>query len=415
METTSNENRWEKKEARIEKSFLGKRGSLTISRNLFRGIDHRLTPYFQFSLPKIRENIKALASMIQPDSLFYAVKCNSLTRILRTVDSAGCGFEINNKNEWKILDRLGLSNRSLINSSPISSAGDVRFLHARGVQTFCFDSREQVDNLCINAPGVDAYVRLYHGNTGSRFKLNRFGADFAMAMDLIAYAQKKGLNPVGVTFHVGSQCCDAGSWEEAIKKASRLFIAFPFLRILNIGGGFPVMYLKKIPSLKQLGETIHDSLDKYFQRRPEIYVEPGRFIVGDAAFTCASVIQVREEKPVSRAVIDMSVFSGFMEILEISDGFHYPISGEARASGELVRYHLGGPSCAGTDMICRDIMLPRLHVDYRYPHLSSRIYFANTGAYTLDYIARHQKTGFNGSRIPKIFFSGEEENHGMAI
>ena len=395
--------------------FMEKSRQIRVSRDLIRRLDNRITPYFQFNLPRVMKNIAAVETEVRPDRLFYAVKCNSLPRVLHTVAAAGCGFEINNKSEWMHLDRQGLSHAPMINSSPISSAGDVRFLHARGVRMFCVDSRAQVDNLAVNAPGASVYVRLYHGNTGSRFKLNRLGTALEAALDLIAYAGEMGIRPVGVTFHVGSQCKDPGNWQQAIKTAARVFEAYPFLKVLNLGGGFPVSYGEPVPALASLGVVIRESLDRYFTRRPEIWVEPGRFIVGDAAFTCASVIQIREAEPVSRVVVDMSVFSGFMEILEISDGFHYSVTGDSGMAGDFVRYDIGGPTCAGTDRICKDVLLPKLTVNYAFPHLSSRLYFANTGAYTLDYIARHQQAGFNGAPIPKIYYSGEGEYHEMAI
>ena len=396
-------------------SFWGRRQSLQVSSRLIRRLDHRTTPYFQFDLASVRENIRDLKTHVRPDSLFYAVKCNSISRVLSTIGLAGCGFEINNRNEWQVLDRLGLSGARLINSSPVSSAKDVRFLFSKGVSTFCMDSRSGADNLSINAPGAEVVVRLYHGNQGCRFKLNRLGAAFEEALDLIPYARAKGLNPVGVTFHVGSQCSDSKSWELAIEKASRLFTIFPFLKILNLGGGFPVRYQKDVPTLESLGQTIRKSIKDSFDKPPVVYAEPGRYMVGNAAYSCASVIQVKEETPVSRAVVDLSIFSGFMEILEISDGFHYvPTVGNTGAT-PLVRYHIGGPTCAGTDVICKDILLPRLRVDYRDPGKSSRIYFADTGAYTLEYIARREAFGFNGAHIPKIYFTGEEANHGMAV
>ncbi|MCG8615855.1 MAG: hypothetical protein MI802_06530 [Desulfobacterales bacterium] len=374
-------------------------------------LDWRTTPYFQFDLSKIRENINTLREIVRPDLLFYAVKCNSLPEVLTTIGETGCGFEINNQNEWLILNRLGLARHPIVNSSPISSAQDVGFLFAMGIKRFCFDSAEQIENLRLNAPGAEVYVRLCQSSDGSRFKLDRLGADFDTAVALIALAAKKGLRPVGVTFHVGSQCCDPGNWDTAIKEAAELFRAYPFLQFLNLGGGLPVPYQTPAPDIIALGKTIKAGLDRYFDHRPEIYMEPGRFIVGDAAYTCASVIQVREEKPVSRAVLDMSVFAGFMEILEISDGFHYALRTNAPGrEREMIRYDLGGPTCAGTDIICRNIELPRLRVDYQNPRLSSRVYFANTGAYTLDYIARDKDTGFNGARIPKIYFTGERRD-----
>ena len=131
-------------------------------------------------------------------------------------------------------------------------------------------------------------------------------------------------------------------------------------------------------------------------------VEPGRYLVGDCACAVSSVIQVEEKETVSRAILDMSLFSGFMEILEIHNGFRYPV--QALSNGLERNYQLQGCTCAGTDILASDIRLPELHVDYRRPQNSSRIIFQQTGAYTLDYLPETEAFGFNGAKIPEVYY-----------
>jgi len=102
--------------------------------------------------------------------------------------------------------------------------------------------------------------------------------------------------------------------------------------------------------------------------------------------------------------VDLSVFSGrLIEIIESGDGFRYPVE-TTEAQGEPVTYQIGGASCAGTDILVKEVCLPRLRTDHQDERNSSRIYFLNTGAYTLDYIAVGQKAGFNGARLPGVYY-----------
>jgi diaminopimelate decarboxylase len=131
-------------------------------------------------------------------------------------------------------------------------------------------------------------------------------------------------------------------------------------------------------------------------------VEPGRFLVGDTAFAAASVIHVENSAKKLRAIIDLSLFSGLIEILEEGEGFEYPI--ETDATGPEHIYQICGPTCAGTDIIVREILLPELRVDYASPEKRSRLYLLNTVAYTLEYIGLRQQAGFNGSANPKVYY-----------
>ena len=375
---------------------------LDLTRELVQQLYEKETPFFVFDLDRVKEKIELVRKTINPDKIFYAIKSNSIPKILETISDEGLGFEINNTGELEKVITKNSDTGNIINSSPISGAKDVQALYSAGVREFCFDTKEQIENLAHNAPGTDVYLRIYNENYGSRFKLNRLGVHTKDAMKLIDYAKEKGLNPSGITFHVGSQCCNDENWKEGIYQASILFEKYPGLNHLNIGGGIPVSYNKEVPRLEDTAKIINESIDKYFDKKPELRVEPGRFLVGDAGTTWSSVIQHQDKKEISRVVTDMSIFSGFIEILEIKNGFQYPITTDS--NGPVQKYQIEGCTCAGTDIIAGETELPKLHVDYKKPENSSRIIFGNTGAYSLDYIGKNGSNGFNGARIPEIYF-----------
>jgi ornithine decarboxylase len=364
------------------------------------------TPFFLFDLDGVAAKLRMLREALSPDQVYYAVKCNSLPPILSTLAASGCGFEANNADELnKVLD-ICIPPERIINSSPIASARDVRAMYAAGVRTFAFDAGNQVDNLKQNAPEARCSLRIYTTNEGSAFDLSkRLGVHVEDAPSLLNYAVKTGLSVTGLTFHVGSQCTSLSNWREALLACSALFRSYPDLRTLNIGGGFPVCYNGAVPSISEIGAELRAVIAEAFDPTPEIHVEPGRFIVGDAALTCAAVTQADERFPRSRAIVDLSVFAGMIEIIESGNGFRYPL--ETDSHGEPVTYQIGGASCAGTDILAKEVCLPRLQVDHRDDRNSSRIYFLNTGAYTLDYIAVGQKAGFNGSRLPGVYYLKE--------
>jgi diaminopimelate decarboxylase len=107
----------------------------------------------------------------------------------------------------------------------------------------------------------------------------------------------------------------------------------------------------------------------------------------------------------------MSVYAGLIEIIERGNGFCYPIETEAHET--LIKCKLVGPTCAGTDIIADEVLLPCLHLDHKQAEKNSRLYLLNTGAYSLDYVAIGQDCGFNGAKIPDIYFSKSKKITGL--
>ena len=71
----------------------------TFSKKIRDFLAHQKTPFFLFDLNHICSKIDLLDAHIHPDKVFYALKSNSLHRILETIASKGCGFEANNAAE----------------------------------------------------------------------------------------------------------------------------------------------------------------------------------------------------------------------------------------------------------------------------------------------------------------------------
>ncbi len=95
------------------------------------------------------------------------------------------------------------------------------------------------------------YVRLSVPNEGSEWPLSKkFGVETDEAAALLSFAAQRGLNPVGITFHVGSQCTNIYNWNTALDKARQLWELAEErgvkLRMLNIGGGYPIRYTKNV-------------------------------------------------------------------------------------------------------------------------------------------------------------------------
>ena len=107
-----------------------------------------------------------------------------------------------------------------------------------------FDSEYELDKIAEHAPGARVLVRIKVPNVGSIVELSlKFGVDPADATSFLIKAYKLGLQPAGVSFHVGSQCTRLENYIEALEIAAIIardarLKQLPF-EIVDIGGGFP--------------------------------------------------------------------------------------------------------------------------------------------------------------------------------
>ncbi len=118
-----------------------------------------------------------------------------------------------------------------------------------------------------------------------------------MRAQLMLEAGELGLDPYGLSFHVGSQQTTTHAYEVAIGKVAMLFTdlteAGVNLRMINLGGGFPTRYRDDVPEIDQFGHAIMTAMTDHFGNAlPEMVIEPGRFIVGDAGLVSAEVVLV---------------------------------------------------------------------------------------------------------------------------
>ncbi len=117
------------------------------------------------------------------------------------------GFEISSEGELEVLSKLKVDPKKIISSNPIKSSKFLKMAASYGVKYFSYDSREEIDKLCHFVPDCNVYVRLSVPNEGSEWPLSKkFGVELDEALSLLYYAKNRGLNPIGITFHVGSQC-----------------------------------------------------------------------------------------------------------------------------------------------------------------------------------------------------------------
>ncbi|MFN3396778.1 MAG: type III PLP-dependent enzyme [Thermodesulfovibrionales bacterium] len=355
----------------------------------FIAITDEPSPYLLIDKDVVKEKVESIGKNIKNSKVFYAVKANPDRDVLAYLNNLGIGFEIASEGELRILSDLGVEPERIITSNPVKTLVFLEQAVSYGIRYYAFDSIAEVDKLSRYAPDRNVYVRLTVPNEGSEWPLSKkFGVELDEALNLLIYAKERGLNPVGITFHVGSQCNNAYNWNTAIKKTKDLWEMAAgkgiSLSMINIGGGYPIRYTKDVITIESIGKRISRLISEEFPSDIDVFIEPGRAVIGDAGVFVTSVIGKARRADEDWIYIDVGVFNGLMESI---GGIKYSYVVGSR--NEPKRWTIAGPSCDSFDVIDKEVLLPE-------PEVGNRLLILAAGAYTISYASE-----FNGFSIPK--------------
>jgi len=259
------------------------------------------------------------------------------------------------------------------------------------------------DILLRLSPGVDPHTHKYiaTGVIDSKFGFPLISGEEAVARAMSA----PNLNLVGLHFHIGSLIFDVKPYEEAIELilnfAAEMKQKYDFeLGELNVGGGFAIQYTldSPAPSVAVYAEAIASKIiSRYGELKlalPQLIVEPGRAIVGQAGVALYKVGVVKEIPGVRCYV---SVDGGMADnIRPALYGAKYEAVVANKVSEEGVgKVTVAGKFCESGDILIRDISLPPVSA-------GDIIAIPDCGAYCLP-----QASNYNASFKPAIVLGKE--------
>lgn len=367
--------------------------------------EHMLqTPALLINLDYIVETYQQFVVEFPDASVFYAMKANGSPTVVNHLVQHGAGLEIASEPELDLALDAGLSGEQIICSNPIKSASFIQRMNDSGVFAMVADSSYELQKIAVYAPGARIYIRLSVDNTGSVLPLaGKFGVDHEQALNLMMQARELGLQFIGFSFHVGSQCLSPANWYNAIKSCSelwRLALERDFTPLfLNIGGGFPAGHYRdhSIPSLHEIADAVYGAITAFMPGQPEILaLEPGRGLVGEAGRLITTIMGEATRGRETWLYLDAGVFNGLMETFEGFPPVVEMIPMISNGNRPLNAYTLAGPSCGPScdscDVIAREVAMHAVHP-------GDRLMFMDAGAYTNEYASR-----FNGFSIPEVHY-----------
>lgn len=263
-------------------------------------------------------------------------------------------------------------------------------------------AHREVSILLRISPGVEAHTHEFI-STGQQD--SKFGFDLASGQAHQALQQVLRFVPhlrcMGLHSHIGSQIFEPDGFTVAIERMGKLYaygvgLGLPF-QILNVGGGFGIRYTGEDdpPAIESSIGDILDAVAKVVSEtgieRPEVWLEPGRSIIGPPGTTLytvgthKSVPGVRNYVAVDGGMSDnprLALYGAKYDavlanrVLDISED-HWAVAGKCCESG---------------DMLIWDAPLPT-------PQAGDILAMFSTGAYTFS-MASH----YNRNPKPAVVF-----------
>src|SRR2546423_6684048 len=355
-------------------------------------------PCLVVDLEVVRDNYQTFAKALPDSRVFYAVKANPAPEVLSLLASMGSCFDTASVAEIEMALAAGASPDRISYGNTIKKERDIARAFTLGIRLFAVDCTAEVEKIARVAPGAKVFCRILYDCAGAEWPLSRkFGCDPEMAVEVLDLAKRLGLEPCGISFHVGSHQRKVKAWDRGLAMASPGFRDWAQrginLSMVNMGGGFPTKYLKDVPPVVQYGRSIFRALRKHFGNQiPETIIEPGRGMVGNAGVIETEVVLISrkgDEDEVRWVYLDIGKFGGLAETMD--ESIRYAIR-TPHDGAEMTPCVLAGPPREPPGARARKHAAP-LPVTLE---IGDKLLIEGTGAYTSTYSA----VAFNG--IPPL-------------
>jgi diaminopimelate decarboxylase len=365
---------------------------------------------------RCREYMEAFKASGLGFQVAYASKAFSVMAMVRLADEEGLSLDVVSDGELYTALQAGFPAERIHfhgnnkTSEEIEMAIDVEIgcfvvdnlVELSLLQSIAARKEVSVNILLRVTPGVEAHTHEYitTGQTDSKFG---FDIGNGSAYDAVkATTSLKNLNLLGVHSHIGSQIFETDGFQLAVERVADFArgvkegLAVDF-RVVNLGGGFGIRYVEGDTPLHvaEYVAAITDAVKTHFagiySALPEIWVEPGRSIVGDAGTTLYTVGTNKDIPGVRKYVaVDGGMTDNPRPALYQSK---YEALLANRANEDATEtVSIAGKCCESGDMLIWDLELPKAES-------GDLLAVACTGAYNYS-----MASNYNRLRRPALVF-----------
>lgn len=333
---------------------------------------------------------------------YYAMKSNPHQKIMEDLSNLGVGFDCASVPELNLALNL-VDQHKIIYANPVKSEENIAYAKHQDVSFMTFDCIEELEKIIRIYPDAYLVLRIAPNDEGSVMKFSsKFGASYDDCIKILNRGIELEANIVGVSFHVGSGCCDIDCYTDTIKLARKIFdTAFCLgykMDFLDIGGGFSSVDVelggKKVLDFTTIARVIKPLLKSLFTNT-KIISELGRFLSAPP-FTLVTRIIGKKVKIINEnkqqiLYMSESIYGAFSGIIFDYQTPNFKFLSDNIDINNKISTIIYGHSCDSLDKIYEG-EFPDINV-------GEWLYFTEFGSYTLS-----SSSEFNGFTIPSIYY-----------
>jgi diaminopimelate decarboxylase len=336
------------------------------------------TPLVVFDRKTFEERARTYTGAMEPSHVHYAGKSFCCVAICQLVDELGLSLDVCSGGELATALAAGFPAERITFHGNNKSEPELRAAQAAGIGRVVVDSFDEIDRLSTCGvktklmirvtPGVEAHTHEFV-QTGQEDSKFGFSLHDGIALDAIKRASEvPGCDLAGLHAHIGSQIFELAAFDLAIQRLAELAAeaksAHGFVvRELNLGGGLGIAHTRDeltpdpAEAVARMTAAIARSFGDLGLAIPEIFVEPGRSIVGPSAVTLYRIGTVKRI-PGVRTYVSMD--GGMSDnIRPALYGARYEAFLANRMDApEGPRVTVAGKHCESGDILIKDVHLP---------------------------------------------------------
>jgi diaminopimelate decarboxylase len=363
-----------------------------------------------------RDYMEAFRATGLPFQVAYASKAFCTTAMCRLVEQEGLSLDVVSEGELytalqagfpaerihfhgnnKTMEELEMALDAQIGCFVIDNFTELEWLNA-----LAKERRLKVKALLRITPGVEAHTHEYI-STGQED--SKFGFDVGNGQGMEAVRQAlvaEGIDLLGIHSHIGSQIFEVDGFRIAVEKVVQFAIDVreetrTTFKVVNLGGGFGVRYVQGDTPLaiseyvRAIAGAVQSGFAKALYPVPEVWIEPGRSIVGEAGTTLYTIGAVKDIPGVRKYV---SVNGGMTDNPRpalYQARYEAMIANRGLDEAEEV-VSIAGKCCESGDMLIWDLSLPKVKA-------GDLLAVSSTGAYNYS-----MASNYNRIRRPAVVF-----------
>ncbi|MBC1723340.1 diaminopimelate decarboxylase [Listeria seeligeri] len=346
------------------------------------------TPLYVYDVALIRDRARGFKKTFEElgvkAQVAYASKAFSAVAIYQLMAEEGLSLDVVSGGELYTAIKAGFPAERIHFHGNNKSVEEIHMALDYGIGCFVIDNyyeislledilierNEKASVLIRVTPGIEAHTHDYilTGQDDSKFGFGLTNGQAESAIKQVLHASA-AFDLIGLHCHIGSQIFETTGFKLAARRIMDKLVEWHQTlgfdsKVLNLGGGFGVRYtaedepLEPSEYVRQIMEEVRDVANTNDIAIPEIWIEPGRSLVGEAGTTLYKVGS-RKEVPGIRNYV--AVDGGMSDNIRpaLYDAHYDAVlaANPEKVPEETVA--IAGKCCESGDMLIWDLPLPK--------------------------------------------------------